>query len=158
MPQRVLRGLHRAEDVLLAALLGALLLLGVAQIVLRVFFDSGLEWAEPVSRSGVLWLALLGALGATRERKHIAMDALPLLAPEKLRPWLWWVSQGGAAVVCGLLAWFGWGMVALEREAPSVFVAGIPSWWPMLVFPFGFALMALRFVAAAFAGPPEPGA
>jgi C4-dicarboxylate transporter, DctQ subunit len=157
MPQRVLRGLHRAEDVLLAALLGALLLLGVAQIALRVFFDTGIEWAEPVSRGGVLWLALLGALGATRERKHIAMDALPLLLPETARPWLWGLSQLAAAVICGLLAWYGGGMVALEREAPSVFVAGIPSWWPMLAFPLGFALMALRFVAAAFAGPPEPG-
>lgn len=158
MPSRVLRGLHRAEDLLLALLLGALLLLGVAQIVLRVVFDSGLDWAEPVSRSGVLWLALLGALGATRDRKHIAMDALPLLVPDKLRPWLWWIAQGAAAVVCGMLAWYGWGMVGIERDTPSVFVAGIPSWWPMLAFPLGFALMAVRFVAAAFAGPPEPGA
>ncbi len=158
MPQRVLRGLHRAEDLLLALLLGALLLLGVAQIVLRVVFDTGIEWAEPVSRSGVLWLALLGALGATRDRKHIAMDALPLLVPNRLRPWLWGIAQFGAAVVCALLAWYGWGMVALEREAPTVFVASIPSWWPMLAFPLGFALMALRFIAAMFAGPPEPGA
>lgn len=158
MAGRLLRGLHRAEDLLLAALLGALLLLGVAQIGLRVFFDTGIEWAEPVSRSGVLWLALLGALGATRQHKHIAMDALPLLAPVRARRVMWVVSQLGAAVVCGLLAWYGWGMVDFEREAPSVFVAGIPSWWPMLVFPLGFALMALRFCAAAFASPPEPGA
>src|SRR6478752_4357179 len=98
MAERWLRGLHRVEDLLLAGLLGALLLLGVAQIVLRVFFDTGLEWAEPVSRSGVLWLALLGALGATRQRKHIAMDALPLLAPVRLRRVLWTISQVGAAV------------------------------------------------------------
>lgn len=157
MARRLLQGLHRAEDHLLAALLGALLLLGVAQIVLRVFFDTGIEWAEPVSRSGVLWLALLGALGATRRHKHIAMDALPLLAPARVRRVMWVIAQSGAAIVCGLLAWYGWGMVGFEREAPSVFVADIPSWWPMLVFPLGFALMALRFVVAAFALPHEPG-
>ena len=62
MPARWLSRLHRAEDGLLAALLGSLLLLSVAQIVLRVVFDAGLPWAEPVSRAGVLYLALLGAL------------------------------------------------------------------------------------------------
>ena len=59
MTERLLRGLHRAEERLLAALLGVLLLLSVLQIALRIFFDTGLEWAEPVSRMGVLWLALL---------------------------------------------------------------------------------------------------
>ena len=51
----------------------------------------------------------------------------------------------------------GEGMVGMEREAPTLFVAGISSWIPMVVFPVGFALMALRFVVAAFAEPPEPG-
>ena len=134
--QRLLRGLHRAEDWLLAALLGVLLLLSVVQIALRIFFDTGLEWAEPVSRMGVLWLALFGALGAARAHRHIAIDALPRLLPPPLRR-------------------YGWGMFGMEREAPSVFVQGVASWWPMLAFPFGFGLLALRFAVSAFAPPPD---
>src|SRR5690606_5954968 len=104
--------------------IAALLLLAVAQIGLRAFFDAGLAWAEPVSRTGVLWLALLGALGATRERRQIAIDALPrLLAPGPQRL-LWAMAQGGAALVSAALAWFGYGMVRLELEAPVPFVAG----------------------------------
>ena len=34
------------------------------------------------------------------------------------------------------------------------FVAGIPSWVPMLVLPAGFGLMALRFLLAAMVPPP----
>jgi TRAP-type C4-dicarboxylate transport system permease small subunit len=48
-------------------------------------------------------------------------------------------------------------MLEMEREAPTLFVAGISSWIPMIVFPAGFVLMALRFVVAAFGEPPEPG-
>ena len=48
-------------------------------------------------------------------------------------------------------------MLEMEREAPTLFVAGVSSWIPMIVFPAGFALMALRFVVAAFGEPPEPG-
>lgn len=154
MPARWLSRLHRVEDGLLAALLGSLLLLSVAQIVLRVAFDAGLPWAEPVSRAGVLFLALLGALGATRSGKHIAIDALPRFLPPRPRRVVWAISQVAAAAVCLALAWLGWGMVGMEREAPVPFVAGIPSWVPMLVIPLGFGLMGLRFLVAAWIEPP----
>ena len=158
MAARLLRALHGAEDGLLAGLLGALLLLSVTQISLRLFFGTGLEWAEPVERVGVLWLALLGALGATRTHRHIAIDALPRLLPPRWQRVAWALTQLATATICAMLAWYGWGMIELEREAPALFVPGIPSWWPMLAFPAGFALMALRFALAAFAQPPEPGA
>ena len=158
MPGRLLRGLHRAEDFLLAGLLGALLVLALVQIGMRVFLGSGLEWAEPVGRIGVLWLALLGALGATRTRRHIAIDALPRLLSPRWHRVAWSVSQLATAVICALLAWYGWGMVGMERELPTWFVPGVPSWWPMLAFPFAFALMSFRFLVAAFDTPPEVGA
>ena len=154
MPARWLSRLHRAEDGLLAALLGSLLLLSVAQIVLRLVFEAGLPWAEPVSRAGVLFLALLGALGATRSGKHIAIDALPRFLAPRPRRAVWAISQVAAAVVGLALAWLAAGMVGMEREAPVPFVAGIPSWVPMLVVPLGFGLMGLRFLVAAWIEPP----
>ena len=151
---RWLGRLHRAEDVLLAGLVFALLGLAIAQIVLRLLFDTGLDWADAAGRAGVFWLALLGALGATRDRRHIAIDALPRILPPAGQRIAWWISQAAAAVLCGGMAWLGWGLVQLEREAPVPFIAGVPSWWPMLVVPAGFALMALRFLLTAWAGPP----
>ncbi|ODS63415.1 MAG: hypothetical protein ABS41_05835 [Arenimonas sp. SCN 70-307] len=146
--------MHRAEDGLLAGLLGALLLLSLAQIGLRVFFDTGLAWAEPLSRAGVLWLALLGALGATRGHRHIAIDALPRLLPPPARRVAWAIAHLGAAACCAYLAWLGSGLVGIEREAPVPFVGAIPSWVPMLALPAGFGLMALRFALSAVAEPP----
>lgn len=148
--------LHRFETYLLAVLLSALLLVSVAQIVLRVFFDTGFIWAEAVSRQGVLWLALLGALSATREKKHISIDALPRFLPPKAHQAVWTMTQLAAAVITGALTWFGWGMVQLEREAPGVFIGNIPTWWPMCLFVAGFGLISLRFVFAAFGKPAEP--
>ena len=155
MAGRWLRRLHRAEDVLLAALLASLLLLSLAQIGLRLFLDTGLAWAEPAGRAGVLWLALLGALGATRGHRHIAIDALPRVLPPPARRVAWAVAQAATAVLCAGMAWLGWGLVQLEREAPMPFIAGVPSWVPMLALPLGFGLMALRFALAAGATPPE---
>lgn len=152
--RRALRGLHRAEDALLALALGGLLLLAVVQIVLRVGFDDGLPWAEPMSRAGVLWLAMLGALGAARQQRHIAIDAIPRLLPDGAWRAVHVITQLAAAALCGWAAWVGWGLMQSEREFPLPFVAGIESWVPMLVLPFGFALLGVRFVLSAFA--PRP--
>jgi C4-dicarboxylate transporter, DctQ subunit len=154
---RWLQRLHRAEDLLLAAMLLALIVLSALQIVLRIGFDGGLVWAEAISRMGVLWVALLGALGATRQRQHIMIDAVPRLLPPRGRRVLWTITQLAAAAVAGLLAWYGVGLVALERESPVPFVAGIPSWVPMLALPLGFGLMSLRFIIASTLEPPTPG-
>lgn len=155
--RRWLERLHRLEDLLLAAMLLALIVLATLQIVLRVGFDTGLVWAEAISRMGVLWVALLGALGATRQRQHIMIDAVPRLLPPRARQWLWTLTQLAAAGVAALLAWYGIGLVVLERESPVPFVAGIPSWVPMLALPVGFGLMSLRFIIASMLPPPTPG-
>jgi TRAP-type C4-dicarboxylate transport system permease small subunit len=64
------------------------------------------------------------------------------------------LTQFAAAALCGWAAWVGWGLMVSEREFPLPFVAGIESWVPMLVLPFGFGLLAVRFVLSAFA--PRP--
>lgn len=154
---RWLQRLHRFEDLLLAAMLLALVGLAVLQIVLRIGFDTGLGWAESISRAGVLWVALLGALGATRHRQHIMIDVVPRLLGPRARRGLWAFTQVAAALVAAALSWFGAGLVALERESPVPFVGDIPSWVPMLALPFGFGLMSLRFLVAATLEPPQPG-
>jgi len=67
--------LHRFETYLLAVLLTALLVMSVLQILLRVFFDTGFLWAEPVSRQGVLWLALRHAREKTHRHRCLAASA-----------------------------------------------------------------------------------
>lgn len=151
---RFLRGLHKAEDIVLAALIGALLLIAVGQIVLRLGFSAGVVWIEPVARMGVLWLALLGALGAARQHRHIAIDALPLALPPRLRRIAWRITQLGASGVSGVLAWFAWQLLLLEREIAASFIPGLPSWVPMLVLPLGFGLMAVRLLLAGLQAPP----
>lgn len=151
---RLLRGLHRAEDILLAALIGALLLIAVGQIVLRLGFSTGVFWIEPIARMGVLWLALLGALGAARQHRHISIDALPQALPPRLRRIAWQVAQLGASGISGVLTWFAWQLLSMEREMPVSFVTGVPSWVPMLILPLGFGLMTVRLLLAGLQAPP----
>lgn len=152
---RLLRGLHRLEDGLLAALLLLLLLLAVAQIAMRWVADTGWLEGETVQRTLVLWIALLGALGAARERRHLALDLLPRLLPPRGRRIVWALAQLIAAALCAVMAWYGWSLIELEREAPGILFAGVPTWAGMLVIPLGFAVLTLRFLIAIALGPPS---
>ena len=57
------------EDVLIFVLLSALILLASTQIVLRNVFSLGYPWVDGLIRLLVLWLALLGAIAASRARR-----------------------------------------------------------------------------------------
>lgn len=151
---RLLRGLHRLEDGLLAGLLLVLLGLAVAQIGLRWVADTGWMQGEVVQRTLVLWIALLGALGAARERRHLSLDLLPRLLPPLGRRIVWGLAQLIAAAVCAAMGWYGWSLIELEREAPGLLFAGVPTWVGMLIIPFGFAVLSLRFLIAMALGPP----
>jgi TRAP-type C4-dicarboxylate transport system permease small subunit len=64
------------EDYALVALVGLLVVFAGLQIVLRLFFESGIVWADALLRHLVLWTAMLGAMTAARENKHLAIDAI----------------------------------------------------------------------------------
>ena len=65
-----------AENAALVILLGSLVLLAVGQIVLREVFETGIFWADELIKLLVLWLAMVGSVAATRDNRHIRVDAL----------------------------------------------------------------------------------
>lgn len=147
------RRLHALEDALLAGLLLLLVLLASGQILARWLFDSGWVHSEPLSRTLVVWLAMLGALAATRSGKHLAIDALPRAFPATVRRVAWALTEGFAAAICIALCWYGVRLVELEQADSVLLFGAVPVWWSMLVLPVGFGLMSLRFLLSAVLGP-----
>lgn len=153
-----LNWLRRAEDWLLALLVLALVGLAGAQIVLRVFFSTGLAWADPFARTLVLWTGMLGALAAVRDERHIALDLLQRFLPARGRRIVRALTFGFAAVLCAAMAWYGSALVAIDygeglQASNGSIAAAIRACFAETILPLGFALMALRFVVRAFAPP-----
>lgn len=122
-----------------------LLLVSFAQILLRNFFGLTLLWAEPFVRHLVLWLGFIGALIATRQDKHVKIDALLHLFPPRLKKLVQIFCSFFSAAVCTLLAWTALRFVADEREYATQAFDGFAAWKLQLVFPLVFAAMALRY-------------
>lgn len=151
----MIRALNWFEDALLTCLTLGVLLLGGAQIVARYAFHYSWVWIEPASRAMVLWIALVGALVAAREGRHINVDAITRL----LKPFWQRLTRILAYVFAGIVAlMFARGsveLIKLDRESATIAFASIPAWWVELILPIGFVLLAIRFFIHAFAKSPQ---
>lgn len=142
---------RRIENALLAIGLGALMLLAAAQILLRNVFSTGIVWGDPLLRILVLWLALLGAIAASRDSKHIAIEIADRILPPALRRVVAVARSAIAAAICAVVAWYSSSFVWESREYGDTLLGDLPAWWFQIVLPVAFALMAYRYLLRAAA-------
>ncbi len=147
--------LQRLEDLLLALLLTAMILLATSQILMRNLWDYSLAWGDPTLRLMVLWITLLGAMAATRDNNHIRIDLLTRYLPESAGRIARRLTDGFTALVCALLAWHSARFVLFEYEDGSRFLDLLPIWPFQLVMPVGFSIIALRLLLSSFTGHPR---
>ncbi|NKB67253.1 MAG: TRAP transporter small permease subunit [Candidatus Latescibacteria bacterium] len=148
---RLSQFLHGLEDTILVVLVAALIGVACGQIILRNLFSITWLWADPLIRHLVLWSGLIGALIATRQDKHIKIDALARLLPSQRYHQMLTLSRFVSTGVCAWLAWISVDFVIAERGWPSDGPLGLPLWQWQLIFPFTFGCMALRFLFQLYA-------
>ena len=152
---RINRLISWLEDSLLIGLVAALLLVAVAQIVLRNVAGEGLLWAEPAMRIAVLWIAMIGGMVACREGGHIKINLFDLYVRGRARRTLASLAHLGACVTCAALAYASWLFVGYERMDGMTTFLNLPAWWFESILPLGFSVMALRFLRDAVAMRPH---
>jgi len=140
------------ESAALVSVLAAMVLLATAQIVLRNFMDSGFAWGDEALRLMVLWVAMLGAVAASRENRHIAIDALSRILPQAPKAWATVVVHAFTSAVAFTLAWYAWEFVAESHEYGDLLLGDLPAWWFQVIIPVGFFLIGYRYAIWFFRG------
>lgn len=149
--QRLDAGIARLERAAVVLFLTTLIGLGLLQVLWRHLLAGGWFWAEEVLQHLVLWLGFLGASLATRGQRHLSIDLLAHLVPERWRLALARVVNGTALLVCGLLTHAAWVFVHAEYLAGTRLACGMPAWVAQSMMPLGFVLMAWRFALHGWA-------
>lgn len=139
---------HRLLDGLLCLMLVVMIVLACLQIGLRTLFSGGLLWADSLLRYLVLWCGLLGAVVATRERKHIGIDVVGYLVPERVKPWITLVIDIFSVGIAATLTWASFIFVRNERLFGGSPLLDVPSWMWNLIFPVAFFLITFHFLFA----------
>ena len=146
----ILRTISQIEETLLCLLLTSMILLACVQIFLRFFFSGGIAWADPLLRYMVLWAGLFGAAVATKKGKHISIDIISHLLPDRYNPWLQALLNLFSAGVCSVLTYAAVNFVRDEALYGGRRILEIPSWGLNLVFPIAFGIISLRFLILTF--------
>ena len=142
---RILAGLHRLEDALLVLLLGSMIAIAAAQVIMRNLFDSGFFWGDAAVKVGVLWLAIVGAMVASRSDEHIRIDLVNHFLGDRAKENLKRLINLFTCAILALFAWSSLTFVQFEYEDQTIAFANVPSWICAIVIPIGTGIMSLRY-------------
>jgi tripartite ATP-independent transporter DctM subunit len=161
------------ENGILAAALIVMAFIPVVELLGRTWFNGGIPGATDYVQHLTLWIGFLGAMVATREKKHLRIASAANRLPKPLTLISDCVVAFASAAVCTGL--FAASLALVLAEAPSLppwtkgvlpdvlerrlalfglFESGglstvggwIPVWAAEAIMPLGFAVMAIRFV------------
>jgi TRAP-type C4-dicarboxylate transport system permease small subunit len=141
-----LKLLTRLEDAILLVLFVVMMLVAAYQILARNFFGTGIPWGDGFVKYAVLWIALIGAMLASRRDEHIRIDVLARLLSAVAQQRIRRASALFTCIVTGVFVWFSAKFVIGEYQFPVMAFGAVPSWVCALIMPVGFAVICVRYL------------
>lgn len=129
---RVYGFVDKALNILMASFLLLMGLFIFGNVVLRYCFNSGLVWAEELSRFLFVWITFIGAIRAMKENKHLGFSSLIKRMPLNIQKLFIVTSNALMMYVLYLLLGGTWDMtilglsnVASATNIPMAFMFGV---------------------------------
>jgi tripartite ATP-independent transporter DctM subunit len=142
-PQALVSG---TEDVVAALAALGIMILPLAEVVLRRFFNTGVPGAAPFTSHLTLVVGMAGAAIAAREGKLLALATGTMVPEGRARHLAGIFGAFVGALVTTILALGGVRLLQVHFEAAKEIALGVPTWAADLAFPIAFGLIALRLV------------
>src|SRR5947209_609753 len=139
-----LRWLHRAEDLFLTAMLTAMIVLPLIEIILRRMLHTGISGNSLLVQHLVMLVSMAGAAAAARESNLLALSTLDRVLPSGIGRFARIFSSAFSICVTVFLAYASYQFLATERESGKMLVYQLPTWIVELAFPIGFGAIAAR--------------
>jgi TRAP-type C4-dicarboxylate transport system permease small subunit len=130
---------ERLVEWLMALALAVMVVLIFGNVVLRYAFNSGIAWAEEVSRLMFVWLIFLGAILALRRHAHLGVELLQARLPRAVRR--------ACAIVSHLLMLYGLWLFLVGSWSQTVI--GTNTYSTVLRYPTAFMASAGLVCAAS---------
>lgn len=141
--------LVRIEIALLVLFLSVMVVLSFGQVILRNVFGTSLLWVDPLVRQTVVWAGFAGAALATREDRHISIDAFTKYLSPRTKSLVAIVTRIAAAVATFFLGMSAWEFLREEMSSSGELILGIPAWAGLTILPAGYGLIMIHFLLTA---------
>lgn len=139
----------RVEDSFATLVTVAVVVLPLAEIVARRYFETGVPGAGPFTLHLTMWAGMLGAAIAARDGKLLTLATGTLIPEGRARRLAQLAGHAVGVLVAAALAVGGWELVKLYREVGNFIAVDVPVWIAALVFPVAFGLIAVRLAWTA---------
>jgi len=131
-----------------ALMLLATVILTTADIALRNVAHGGFVWANEVSEYTLYLMTLLTAPWLLRRGRHIRLDLVLVMLPDRVA---WLVEAASDALgiaVCVIMVRYGVAMTDESWRLSSITIKNLvfPEWWLLAPLPVTFLLLACEFV------------
>ena len=104
--QPLINGFYRILEVILVINMIIMFVLVFMNVVLRLGFNTGIDFAEEVPRFAFIWMTFVGAVIGMRKHTHLGVDMVVAVLPLLGRKACWATSQIIMAV-CSLYMLYG---------------------------------------------------
>jgi C4-dicarboxylate transporter, DctM subunit len=143
--------LVRFENSVATVAMMGIIILPLAEIVLRKWFATGIPGAAPFAQHLTMWVGLLGAAIAARDGKLLSLATGEFLPKGSFADGGKFVAAIVGSAVATIFAMGGISLVTIDRLDGAEIALGVPVWVADLVLPIAFALIAGRLVWRASA-------
>ena len=97
---------YRMLEVVLVLSMLTMFVLVFINVMLRIFFNSGIDFAEEIPRFAFIWMTFIGAIIGMHRHAHLGVDMVVAALPVMGRKVCWGISQA-IMTVCSLYMLYG---------------------------------------------------
>lgn len=124
-----------------------LIIIVFSQFLFRYAFDLSVSWTQESSRYLLIWLAWISVSYAIKEQRHIRVETIKNLLPEKGKMVVDMIVTLLFSVFAIFLAFIGTQFVLdIKSSGQGSPMMGIPMWVVYSILPLSGVLMVLRLV------------
>lgn len=126
------------------ALLTSLLVIVLLAVLYRYVLNNPLQWAEETARYMLIWMTLVGASVAIKERKHVNLNSVVSRLPRKAALIIEILLYLSIILIIGIIAKRSFVMVitrSVRTLSPSLQISMV---WAHSALPVGFVLMLVQ--------------
>ena len=133
---------HYFEEMLAGTFMMLMLLTTFTNVIARYVFNNSFQWAEELSRYSFIWLVFLGAVIATKYRRHIVIDVVVTLVPDRVKALM--ASLVDLLVLGLMVVMFYYGLVLVSGATEATSTLNVPQYVVDVVVPISALLNFLR--------------
>jgi TRAP-type C4-dicarboxylate transport system permease small subunit len=103
---KLVSGFFRLIEAILVLCMAVMLVMVFGNVVLRLFFNTGIDLSEEMPRFAFVWMTFLGGIIGLHRRSHLGVDMVVQALPIFGRKVCWAISQV-IMLICALFIFYG---------------------------------------------------